>query len=110
MALDKPDVVDAAGVEKDTGYAVLTIADSWDWADEHKHLLALQAKLNAYFNFVESGQIWESYPDAVGRQVVIDVIGKFPISEAGLNLLKRATEACKDLRIQIRNRCYPGGN
>lgn len=65
MALDKTHVVDAAGVEKDTGCVVLTIADDWSWDDQKKHLLALQEKLNAYFNFIESGEMLESYPDAV---------------------------------------------
>lgn len=108
MALDKPNTVDAIGIEKDTGAAILTITDSWDWADEQKHLLALQAKLNAYFCFIEGGEIWKSYPDAAGRQVVIDVVGKFPIPQIGMNFLNRATEACADLGVKIRSRHYPG--
>ena len=42
MSLDKPKIVDAIGIEKDTGMAILTIVDSWDWAEEKRHLLALQ--------------------------------------------------------------------
>jgi hypothetical protein len=83
MALDKPDIVDAVGIENDTGFAVLTIADYWDWDDEREHLLALQAKLNAYFRFIASGQIWKSYPDAARRQIVIDVVARFPTPPAG---------------------------
>jgi hypothetical protein len=40
MALDHPKVIDAIGVEKEPGFAVLTLADSWDWEDEHTHILA----------------------------------------------------------------------
>jgi len=58
MSLEKTDTVDAVGVENDSLQAVLTIADSWDWTEEQKHLSALQAKLNAYFGFIECGQIW----------------------------------------------------
>jgi hypothetical protein len=108
MALDVTDKVDAVGIEKNSEFAVLTIADAWDWQDERKHLLALQAKLNAYFGFIESGQIWESYPEAAGRQLVIDVIGRFPIPQVGIDLLKRASDACVDLGIRIRYRHYPG--
>jgi hypothetical protein len=108
MPLDKPDVVDAVGIEKGSDFVALTIADSLDWQDEQNHLLALQEKLNAYFRFVESGQIWESYPEAAGRQVVIDVIGRFPLPQVGIDFLKRASDTCADLGVRIRYRHYPG--
>ena len=65
-------------------------------------------KSDAYFRFVESGQIWESYPEAAGRQVVIDVIGKFPLPQIGIDLLERASDACANLGVRIRYRHYPG--
>jgi hypothetical protein len=108
MALEKPDTVDAVGIERNSDFVALTIADAWDWQDEGKHLLALQAKLNAYFSFVESGQIWQSYPEASGRQIVIDVVGKFPLPQIGIDLLTRASDACADLGVRIRYRHYPG--
>ena len=108
MPLDNPDVIDAVGIEKDSEFAALTIADSWDWQDEQKHLLALQAKLNAYFRFIESGQIWQSYPDAAGRQIVIDVIGRFPLPQLGIEFLTKASDACAGLGIRIRYRHYRG--
>lgn len=70
MSLDKVAQIDAAGIDRNSGSVVLTIADYWDWA----HLLALQAKLNAYFRFIESGQILKSYPEAHGRTVTIEAI------------------------------------
>jgi|ERR1035441_5998342 hypothetical protein len=108
MALERPETVDAVGVENDSEFAVLTIADAWDWQDEQKHLLALQAKLNSYFSFIESGQLWESYPEAAGRQLVIDVVGKFPLPQVGIDLLERASDVCADLSVKIRYRHYPG--
>jgi hypothetical protein len=109
MPLDKSEIVDAFGIEKDTGVVVLTIADEWDWKNEGQHLLALQAKLNAYFHFIESGQILREHPDACGRNIVIDLITRFPLSRAGRELLNRAEKACADLGIQIRSREYRGG-
>ena len=44
MPLEKPDIVDAVGIEKGSEFVALTIADSWDWQDERRHLLALQEK------------------------------------------------------------------
>jgi hypothetical protein len=57
MSLDNLEVVDVVGTERDGGTIVLTILDAWDWDDQRGHLLALRAKLNAYFGFVESGKI-----------------------------------------------------
>ena len=107
MAIDEPDKIDAVGIEQGSDFAALTILDAWDWQDERKHLLVLQAKLNAYFRFVESGQIWRAYPEAVGRQLVIDVIGRFPLPQIGIDFLHRASEACSVLDIKIRYRHQP---
>jgi len=108
MSLDNPEIVDAVGIESASDFVALTITDSWDWKDEAGHLLALQTKLNAYFRFVESGQIWEAYPDAAGRQIVIDIIGKYPFPASEVELLKRASAACASLEIRIRYRFIPG--
>jgi hypothetical protein len=110
MALETPDKVDAIGIENDSGLAVLTVVDAWDWQHEKEHLVALKAKLNAYVNFVESGQIWEAYPDAADRHVVIDVVGRFPMPQAGVELLRSVSEACTDIGIKIRNRHYEGSS
>jgi hypothetical protein len=108
MALDRPYVIDAIGIEEGTGCAVLTIADSWDWEDEGPHLLALQAKLNSYFEFIESGQVWESHPGARGRELVIELVSRFPLPQNAQELVHRASEACSDLRVRIRTRHYEG--
>ena len=110
MSLEKTDIVDAVGIEKGSDFIALTIADAWDWQDTGKHLLALQGKLNAYFKFIESGQIFEAYPEAAGRQIVIDVIGKFPVPDIGLEFLKRASDACAELGVRIRYRHYSGNS
>jgi len=79
MSLDHPKVIDAAGIDEVSGAAMLTIADSWNWSEETKHLLALQEKLNSYFAFIETGEIYDSYPKANGRKLVIEIIGKYPL-------------------------------
>jgi len=37
-------------------------------------LLKLQDKLNAYLRFLESGEIYERYPEASGRKLIINVV------------------------------------
>jgi hypothetical protein len=108
MSLEDPHTVDAVGVEKSTGHIVLTIADSWDWLDERGHLLALQAKLNTYFEFIETGQVWESFEHHQGKSLVIDVILRFKPPASALELLQRAGEVASQLAVQVRHRVFEG--
>jgi uncharacterized protein DUF6572 len=106
MSLDNAEVVDAAGTERDSGTVVLTIFDAWDWDDQRRHLMALQAKLNAYFGFVESGQIYEAYPAAVGRALRIDILSRYPMPDAALTLLEKAATVASQLGITIAHRTH----
>jgi hypothetical protein len=78
MGLGNINVVDAIGLEKNSECAILSLFDSWGWDDEEPaHLLAIQDKFNAYLEFIESGQIFEDYPPARNKDLVIDVIFRF---------------------------------
>lgn len=104
MSLETTSSVDAVGIENESGFAVLTIMDSWDWSDERNHLLALQAKINAYFQFIEGGQIWISYPAAIGRTIVIEVVCRFPLPNSATKLLHSANNVAADLDVAVRHR------
>ena len=108
MSLDDANVIDAAGIESSTDRAVLSIIDSWDWDDEEAHLLALQSKLNTYFDCIDSGEVREAYPPSKGRQLVIDVITRFPLPPSGRRLLEKASEVACELDVVIRHEYYPG--
>jgi hypothetical protein len=110
MSLDNLEVVDVVGTERDGGTIVLTILDSSDWDDEERHLLALQAKLNAYFGFVESGQIYEAYPSAAGRTLRIDVISRYPVPDIALAFLEKAATVASQLNITIAHQTYSGAH
>jgi len=104
MSLDDIEVVDAVGTEKGTNTAVLSIIDSWDWKNQEKHLAALEDKLNAYFAFVESGQIYDEYPAATGRPLRIDIISRYPMPEASRRFLEKASDAASKLNLTIGQR------
>jgi hypothetical protein len=108
MSLDEINTVDAIGIESDTDHAILTIADSWDWTREYDHLLALQAKLNAYFEFIENGQVWESYPLAKGKRLRINVVFRFPPPVAATILLARASEIASKLDVLVCHDTFRG--
>lgn len=108
MALENVLVVDAVGTDTATGVVVLTLVDAWDWSDEQTHLAALQAKLNAYFEFVESGQLEENYPEARDRPRRLEIVTKHPITAAGRRLLDQAAVVSLDgLKMEVVSRHHP---
>ena len=83
MSIDQRKVVDFVGVRRSDGSCKLTISDHLPWNDPD-HISQLQDKLNTYLAFIESGEIYEQYPDARGRDIEIEVICKHmpPLDEA----------------------------
>jgi len=57
MSVVEADKVDIVATRPGSTSVVLVVADHLPWDDLEEHLLALQAKLNTYIAFVESGQI-----------------------------------------------------
>jgi hypothetical protein len=94
MSVDDRNVVDGIGVEKTTSIVALTLSDHRTWGDT-QHLHALQDKLNDYFRFIESGQLLQSYPLAVGKTLRIDVVCQFAPDDSGIRLLKMAREVAE---------------
>ena len=90
MAVDDATGIDCVGVDKTIGEVVLTISDHLDWNHSIGHQVILQAKLNSYLAFVESGELLQKYPDAKNRLVAFQVVFKFPPDAQGLLFLDRA--------------------
>lgn len=108
MALEDVHVIDAVGTDAATGVVVLTLVDAWDWTDEVAHVAALQAKLNAYFEFVESGQLEENYPEARDRPRRLEIVTRHPVAAAGRRLLDQAAVISLDgLRMEVVSRQHP---
>jgi hypothetical protein len=82
MSIDQSDTIDFATIDKASGDLWLSISDHLSWDEnEGDHLLLLQNKLNAYLRFIESGEILSKVPEARGRSIVINLVGKFPLSQ-----------------------------
>lgn len=83
MSIVDAGVVDWLGVDKESGEVFLVLVDGLDWDDTPAHLSLLQAKLNAYLSFVESGEVYEQISSQFeihrdGAPVRIDIIAKHP--------------------------------
>jgi hypothetical protein len=67
----------------------------------------LQDKLNTYLEFIESGQLYSKFPRAIGRKIVIQVFGKFPLSEEAKKFYRLAGKAIEDLGYSLRFKHQP---
>ncbi|NML22441.1 hypothetical protein HHL16_16270 [Pseudoflavitalea sp. G-6-1-2] len=76
MSILNLEIVDAISIDL-LGNVVLTISDELSWENDHEHLLALQNKINVYLEFIENGNLYEQYPNAAGRQIVIHLVNKY---------------------------------
>lgn len=107
MSVDQTHVVDAMGIDSQTGDMVLTIVDHLEWSVSGKdHLLLLQEKLNSYLSFVESGEILQAYPDAGGRSIVIDVVCKYTLTEPATQFFAQAEPIVQEAGMKLRHRKF----
>ncbi|WPH20819.1 DUF6572 domain-containing protein [Variovorax paradoxus] len=100
MTVENTSIVDAVGTDKDTGEVRLSIFDHLPWNTDH--LRVLQDKINVYLGFIESGEIYVSYPNAKGRPLVIDVYTKFRPTEDATRFLKQAEAVTASHRERVR--------
>ena len=109
MSIEQPDVVDIIGTDRMSGKVVLTISDHLDWSDSVAHQLLLQAKLNRYVAFVESGEILESYPSAKDKSVVFAMVFRFLPDEGGRAFLAKIRPIIESAGFSLREEVWRGG-
>lgn len=107
MTIDQSNVVDAIGVDKETGDLVLTIVDHLEWTSNFdEHLQLLQEKLDTYLCFIESGEIYQTYPDAKNRPVLIDVVYMYPLNRQALNIFNMVIWIIEGAGMRLRHRIF----
>jgi hypothetical protein len=106
MSILEDKSIDIIGTDESTATVVLTISDHLDWRNEVEHLLALQAKINGYVEFIESGQISVVFPDIIfsSGQIRIDIISKFDYPPTALKFLEKVRPILESLNVQITQR------
>ena len=71
MTIEDQAAIDFLGLSA-AGAVVLTISNHLQW--EKPTLLKLQKKIAAYLSFIESGDIYKSYPEADGKTIRIHLV------------------------------------
>ena len=95
MSVENLEIIDFVSIDLN-GNAVLTISDHLEWDESNEHLLVLQDKINAYLSSIESGDLYEQYPDAKGRHVVISVVAKHAPNKDGKIFIQRIKDLLAD--------------
>jgi hypothetical protein len=95
MPVDDLSMIDFVAIKANTGEAVLVIGDHLEWDENNEHLLILQNKINAYLEGIENGSLYEGYPEAENRNIVIEVKAKYEPNESGRVFLERTERDLK---------------
>jgi hypothetical protein len=95
MSIEESQVIDIISTAKDGSSVTLTATDHLEWGGK-EHLMMIQEKLNSYLAFVEGGEVFESYPDAKGKEIKIDIVCKFHPDEEGVKFLGLCQEAIEN--------------
>ena len=97
MAVDDEGVVDWIASSPKTNEVILVITDHLQWnTDNDFHILHMELlleKVNSYLGFMESGEIYEAYPEAIGKKLVIRVVAKYEMSEDGKTFFEKLKDA-----------------
>lgn len=103
MTIDQMDVVDfIVGSEPDPEIR-LVIVDHLPWdEDEAEHLWLLQCKINKYLGFIESGEIYERWPAAIGKDIVIELTPKWALSDNAQYLVTRFQALVRSYGLDLR--------
>lgn len=108
MSIDDRDTIDFLSIERGGAKITLAISDHWEWSQPLEHVFALQEKMNTYAAFVESGQVWESVSEQVGRAVLpgtipieIKVFVQSKPPPVFFDFMQRAKEVFAPLGVEV---------
>jgi hypothetical protein len=107
MALRQTRVIDRVAVEARTGHVVLTVVDEMDWADDQRHLLALQRKLNTYLSFVERGEVFRRLARVGGQAVPrttpvrVGIVARHPFPPYAMAFLEYARHIFESSGLEL---------
>lgn len=107
MSIDQTDVVDFVTIEEQSGDVLLTISDHLFWGEnDSEHMYLLQEKINTYLRFIESGEIFTKFPMTKGKNIAINVVGQFPLSEEAATFFDNAGVVIRQAGFALKFRLH----
>lgn len=108
MTIEQPKIIDFVALDKDNENAWLILIDHLVWdAEEREHLFMLQEKLNVYLHYIESGQLYDDFPKAVGRKIGIRVFGEHPLSAKAEKFFELSRGRIAELGFKLQFEHHP---
>lgn len=107
VRLADSDTVDYLSVEKGGGTVVVTLLDDFEGPELLQRLALLQRKLNRYFDFIESGEVFEQLARTTGRRVKratpvrIEIVAKQELEGEGERFLRQVKSAAQDASVSL---------
>jgi len=107
MSVEDLNTIDCIGIPIEAPHKVnLGISDHLDWdVSFDEHLYMLQEKINTYLRFIESGEIYQSFPPASQTtKKVIEVFFKYEPPSQANPFLSHVSDCLKELSIKLKIR------
>ena len=92
MAVDEPNSIDFVSTAADRT-VTLSVSDHLPWSAETEHLTQLEAKLNRYMDFINSGELVDKFPDTADHRPFIRIHFMHAPTPAAELFLVRASAA-----------------
>jgi len=102
MSIIQTDVVDFIGIDNLSKNVILSILDDLNWSNEHNHLLLLQEKINLYLSFIESGEIYDTYPLSIGKKIEIEIYFKHDLPYNATVFLEKSIQVISDAGFNLK--------
>lgn len=109
MTIENAGIIDGAGTDKATGEIVLTISDHLSWEDEETHFRLIEKKISGYLDFIRSGQVLKSFPQAQQTPIRIKLIHQYPLTDSASRFLLAAQRQLEKLTIAFSYGQLPPG-
>jgi hypothetical protein len=108
MSIEQESVVDYISFDATTEVVTLTISDHLNWKERpEEHVKLLQNKLENYMRFVESDEIYATYPNATGHPIQIVVVGQFPLTDFASTFYNYAKTFTEEAGLKLTFRELP---
>lgn len=99
MTIEEKNVVDFIGTDKTNGAIGLLISDHLEWTQEKYTLL--KDKVNAYLDFIESGELEKTYPESQGKPVYIELVHQVPPDEPAKKVLEKIKKIVAEGKVEF---------
>jgi hypothetical protein len=110
MSVDQKNVVDFVGYSYEPKRMFMAISDHLPWDElEDFHLSLLDHKIRSYLHFIENGQFAKRFPAFLDSRIIIEVLGKYPLSNKANKFFERMRRVVEDEGLELRFTLSPEG-